>query len=70
MSVIVKSFGKKTTQQVAEAGLTNGVIAWWKLLPHLSQLINQKENEVIEGIVCDETGISVKISYQPKKDEL
>ncbi len=61
MTTIVKSFGDKTPQQIEAIGLTVSV-TWQKMKEYIGLAIGKAKNEEIEGIVIDDTGITVKLS--------
>lgn len=63
MSSIVKSFGDKTPQQIEQIGLSLNV-TWPQMKQYIGLAVGKAPYEDIEGIVIDDTGITVKLSRQ------
>ena len=61
---IVKSFGKKTSQQI-EAMPLSLTISWQKMIPHLVATLGFTSQN-LEGIIADETGIKIIIGKYEK----
>jgi len=63
MSKIVKTFGELTPQQVEEVD-NNKYVTWQRLKSWINMAVGREPKEPMEGIVCDEVGITVKLKTE------
>lgn len=63
MAKIVKTLSKKTSQEI-ESGGVSSFISFERLKEYLSIAVGIKPTETVEGIIVDETGVTVRIGQK------